>query len=59
MPLFRNASSRSRAARMSQENSIVLKIWSSGYHVTFVPRSAHEPMTSSGDFVTPRSKRMR
>ena len=44
---------------MSQENSIVLKIWSSGYHVTFVPRSAHEPMTSSGDFVTPRSKRMR
>ena len=59
MPRFRNASSRSRAARMSHEYSIVVKIWSSGYHVTFVPRSVHDPMISSADFVMPRSKRMR
>ena len=44
---------------MSQEYSVVEKISPSGYQRTFVPRSVHDPMTSSGEVVTPRSKRMR
>ncbi len=53
-PAFRNESSRRRLARMSNWNSVFVKISWSGLKVVFVPVLSESPMTASGATGTPR-----
>jgi len=52
-PAFRNDSSRSRLARMSNWNSVLVKISWSGLKVVLVPVRSESPMTASGATGTP------
>ena len=55
---MRNASSRSRVARVAWSNRVSMKIDVSGLNQTVVPVPFALPMTSSFFFVSPRSNAM-